>query len=159
MKLQAAMMNHHLQSTCIFVIRKYDLHPVRPPKALYPNLGGLHHTAAYLRRFCRGGSSPVGPVTFQTIQITEVGTAALPVKLCLLCLLRGELGGWREEASKLVILGWFDRFLRAPNVEAHPKFIVALSILKWNLVKKRDWPSVLADHQRYTCIYTHDICI
>lgn len=105
MKLQAAMMNHHLQSTCIFVIRKYDLHPVRPPKALYPNLGGLHHTAAYLRRFCRGGSSPVGPVTFQTIQITEVGTAALPVKLCLLCLLRGELGGWREEASKLVILG------------------------------------------------------
>lgn len=95
MKLQAAMMNHHLQSTCIFVIRKYDLHPVRPPKALYPNLGGLHHTAAYLRRFCRGGSSPVGPVTFQTIQITEVGSAALPVKLCLLCWLRGELGGWR----------------------------------------------------------------
>ena len=38
----------------------------------------------------------MGPVTFQTIQITEVGTAALPVKLCLLCQGGGSLGPGRR---------------------------------------------------------------
>ena len=63
---------------CGLEITKYDLHPA-VPKAVFPNLRGLHQTAA----FPNVGSSPVGDITFQTTQITEVGTAGCPRGCCV----------------------------------------------------------------------------